>query len=79
MSLENNNFKYILLEDETNPNFDEYNNIFKKSQKIEETQIIYKISIIDFDKILYDSLYRALRILNADFSTLKKYEMLLLI
>jgi len=30
-------------------------------------------------KIARDALYRALRILNADFSTLKKYEMLLLI
>ena len=58
MSLKTNNFEFILLEDETNPKFNKYNEIFKNSQKLAEPLIIYKISILEFDSTLYDLLHK---------------------
>ena len=51
---------FILLEDEQDPNFEKYKNIFEKSKIIEyyikDSYTNYSISIKDFDTLLYENL-----------------------
>jgi len=56
----NDNIEFILLEDEQDPNFEKYKDIFEKSKIIEDyikdSYTNYGISIKDFDTLLYENL-----------------------
>lgn len=56
----NNSIEFVLLEDDEDPNFEKYKDIFEKSKIIEEyikkSYTNYSISIKEFDSLLYENL-----------------------
>ena len=60
LSNTNSDVEFILLEDEKDPNFEKYKDIFEnskiKEEHIKESYSNYSISVKDFDSLLYEYL-----------------------